>query len=401
MMYLGELRTYWRFLTAAALGQAAGYNLSTYINNVFTPQLINQFAWSRSSVALVGTAALLGVVCQPIGGRLTDAFGVRRVALIGVVSAPLVFVGFGSMTGSFSQFFLLNVIQIIIVGGTTSVTIYSRLIAQRFDRARGIALAIVACAPAAAGAICVPFLSHFVNAGAWREGYFGLAVGTAIAGATAMLLIPAGADIRQGGERQHRDASQDYGAILRNSAFQLIVGGMVLCNLSFSMQTSQLKVILLDRGVDSSTGSLTISLFAISVVAGRLLCGLALDRLPTYAVAALAMGIPSVGLSILASGLSAPMVITPAVLLMGLSVGAESDVLAYLVMRFFRVEVYSTIVGLILGAIALSITVGSLLLSLTLKSSGSYTPFLVISGTSALVGGVMFLQLRRASPAAG
>lgn len=401
MTYLGEIRTHWRSLAAASFGLTAGYSITNYTNNIFTPHLLEQFDWSKSDIAFVGVAVFLAVIVQPIAGRLTDTLGVRRMAMIGVASAPLMFVGLSAMTGDLSQFILLSVLQIIVVGGTTSATIYSRLIAQKFDRARGIALAIAACSPALVGAASVPFLSNFIDVNGWRAGYVAVAVGVAIAGVIAILLIPAGADLRRNVEpvgnypsRGH-GPSRGYGAIVRDPSFQLIIAGMFLCNLSFSMQTSQLKVVLLDKGIDSATGSVAISLFAFGVIAARFLCGIALDRFPSYAVAAISLGLPCIGLGILASGLSSSWVIAVAVLSLGLALGAEGDVLAYLVMKYFRLDIYSTVLGMVLGAIALSAASGSLLLSFMLKRSGNYSPFLVVSAVAALIGSAMFVQLRR------
>ena len=64
-------------------------------------------------------------------------------------------------------------------------------------------------------------------------------------------------------------------------------------------------------------------------------------------------------------------------------------------MRFFRLEIYSTVLGMVLGAYALSVAGGSLILSLTLKLSASFTPFLVLSAMAALIGGGVLILLRR------
>ncbi len=175
----------------------------------------------------------------------------------------------------------------------------------------------------------------------------------------------------------------------------MLILAMLLCNLSFSMQTSQLKVILLDRGVDTVTGSLAISLFAFSVIVGRLLCGVALDRFPAYAVSAISLGLPGLGLGLLATGLATPTLIAVAVMLLGLSLGAEGDVIAYLVARYFKPEVYSTVLGLVLGVMAFAIAVGALLLSVMLKLTGSFTPYLAVVAVAALIGSGMLLLLGR------
>jgi MFS family permease len=395
MSYLGEIRINWRFLTAASIGQAAGYSLLSYVSNIFTPQLISQFGWSRSDVALVGTAAFASILTQPVAGRVTDALGVKRMALIGVISTPLVLLGLAYMTGAFSIFFLLSLLQVAFLGTITTAPVYSRLIAYKFSGARGIALAIAACAPAAVAAAFVPLLSGIVDAHGWRTGYLALALYTALAGAVAVLLIPAGMDRGRNAAVAGHDGSRGYGAIFRSRAFQLIVAGFVLSNLAITMQTTQLKVIFLDRGIDSATGSLALSLYALSVLFGRICCGLALDRFPVYLVAACAMGFPGIGLLLLATGTSAPVLIAAAVLCMGLSFGAEGDLVAYVVMKFFRLNVYSSVLGLVYGALAISVSCGALLLGLTLKATGSFVPFMVLSGIAALISGGLFLLLRR------
>lgn len=397
MTYLGEFRAYWRSLAAASIGLGAGYTTVNYINNLFTPHLLKQFSWSRSDIALVGMAAFLGFICQPIAGRLTDVFGVRRMALIGVIGAPVIFIAMSAMNGEFTLYFLFNVLQVALIGGTTSPTIYSRLIAQKFDLACGMALAIAICTPAAVGGLAIPFLSHFVDIHGWRAGYMAVAVGMGGAGLAAILLMPAEtASIRHDVRPKVRGLG-GYNAIFRSRAFQLIIGGMFLCNLSFSMQASQLKVILLDRGIDSATGSLAISLFAFGTIAGRFLCGLALDRFPAHLVTAVSLSLPSLGLLILASGIATKFVLALAVLTLGMCVGAEGDVIAYLVMRYFKLDVYSSVLGLVLGVVALSISLGSILLSLLLKTSGAYTSFLVLSAVATLIGGSIFLLLGRVS----
>jgi len=395
MRYLQELHVNWRVITAAALGQAAGYSIVNYINNLFTPHLIEQFGWTRSDIANVGIALFLGILAQPIAGRLTDAFGVRKVAMIGVICAPIVWLGLSAMTGDLWQLLLLVVIQVVLIGGTTSATIYSRLIAQQLKLARGMGLAIAAVAPPAVAAACVPFLARIIDAHGWRAGYVAVAVGTAVAGLVAIRLIPRGEETSRGFASLGLHSFREYAAIAREPAFKLIMAGMVLCNLSFTLQTAQLKVILLDRGIDSDMGTYAVSLFASSVIAGRLLCGIALDRFPPYAVSAFSLGLPGIGLGIFATGTADAVLISTAVLMMGFALGAEGDVLAYLVMRYFPLEIYSTVLGTLLGGLALAIAVGSAVLSLTLKLSGGFTLFLAMSSVAALLGGALFLLLKK------
>jgi len=395
--YLGEFRKYKRFLAAASLGQAAGYSLVNYVNNLFTPHLIDELGWTRSQIALVYAVTFLNILTLPLVGRLTDAFGVRRVVTVGVIVAPLVWFGLSVMTGHLWQFFLLGMVQLVVIGGLTGPIAYGRLIAQSFDRARGVAFAIAASAAPVAGVLSVPFLSNIIDTSGWRSGYVALAIGTAIVGLIALGIIPKHVDavVSPGAGTAVPGPPKRWRQIIRNPAFRLIFTGVVLCNLSFTMQTAHLKVILLDNGVDSSTGSLAISLFASSVIIGRLLCGFALDRFPAYLVTAIALGLPGFGLVVLATGSSTTIVIALAVMLMGLALGAEGDVLAYVVRRYFKLEIFSTVLGLVLSGLALGIASGTLLLSLMLKLTNTYTLFMIVSSIAVFIGSATFLMLRR------
>lgn len=394
MKYFSEFKTLWKFLLASSLGMAAGYTLVSYVNNLFTPHLLEYFGWSRSDVALVGVAAFLGILTQPVAGRFTDRFGVRRVAAVGVVASPMIFIGLGSMTGSIWQFFLLTFAQVLVVGGTTSAVVYNRLIAQSFNCARGAAFAIAASTAPVAGALLAPLITLIIASHSWREGYFALAGFTALCGCLAMLLVP-GSDmpVKPSGVVR-TGVAEEYRGIVRNRIFQLMFVGFILCNFAFTMQTQHLKVILLDNGVSSAFGSVAISIFAVSVIAGRMFCGFALDRFPSHLVAAIALGLPGVGLGILATGACDPLIVGVAVLCLGVALGAEIDVLAYLVSRFFSLRVFSTVLGLLMGGLALSVASGALILSFVLERTGNYVGFLMFCSVSTLAGASLFLVLR-------
>ena len=395
MTYWGEYRINWRYLAAASFGLIGGYSLINYVANLFTPQLIEEFGWTRSDIALVGTAAFLGILVQPIAGRMTDAFGVRRMATVGVICAPLAFIGLSMMTGNIFQYLALSVAQVVIIGGTTTAVVYCRLIAGSFNQARGMALAIAASMAPIAGAVSAPFLSMIIDSQGWRAGYVTLAVGVAISGSLALMLIPPRTTATHTVDLSLHQPANRLGAIFRNRSFHLIAAGLFFTNVSFMLQTNHLKVVLLDSGVDSDTGSWAVSAFAFSVVIGRLLCGVALDRFPSYLVTAVTLGIPAIGLGLLATGISYTPLIMGAVLLLGLALGAEGDVIAYVVRDYFRIEIFSTVLGLSLSGLSFAIALGSIVLSLTLEMTGSYSMFLIISAVCSVVGSMLFLLLGR------
>lgn len=104
MNYASELRSNWKPLLAATLGLATGMSLQGYINSIFAPLLLEEFGWTRASFALTAMVSSVAVLCIPIAGRLTDQFGVRPVATVGLIVFPLTFVGMSLMTGSIYEY---------------------------------------------------------------------------------------------------------------------------------------------------------------------------------------------------------------------------------------------------------------------------------------------------------
>lgn len=396
MNYVGELRSNWRPLAAATAGLSAGLSLSAYTNAAMAPQFLQAFGWNRSDFALAGVITLLTFVFLPVYGRLADLFGVRRIALTGVIGLPLCWLAFALMTGPIWQYFVISV-ALISLGVTTTPAIYSRIVATRFVTARGLALAIAISGPPLLGAVGAPALEAVNRAHGWRIGCVAIAVCLAVIGTVALVLIPAENDSER--QRAHRRNTNDYRTIARSALFWILLAGVLLCNLYHTVTTTQLGVMLGDSVGIGDWVSLLISVFAIAVIVGRFVCGVALDRFPPHLVAAAAMALPGLGCLLIATPWDGVTVLMIAVCCLGAAWGAEGDVIAYLVARRFDLGVYSTVLSILSAAIGVSSALGALILSRTLRISDSFNGFLTFAGVAAFLGGALFLLVGRvASP---
>ena len=393
MSYLGELRTNWQPLAAATAGLSAGLSLSAYTNAAMAPQFLRAFGWSRSEFVLTGVIALLTFVFLPFYGRLADLFGVRRVAIVGAVGLPACWIAYSLMSGPIWQYFAINV-AVIALGVTTTPAVYSRIVATRFEKARGLALAVAISGPPLLGAISAPALDAINRNYGWRIGCLAIAFAIGVIGAIAILLIPP-EDRTVKRARGERKARNDYREMGSSPVFWILLSGVLLCNLYHTVTTSQLGVVLGDSAGMEDAVALLISIFAIAVIAGRFVCGVALDRLPAHLVAAMAMGLPGVGCFLIASSWDSFAVLVVAVFCLGTAWGAEGDVIAYLVSRRFGLEIYSTVLSVLMAAIGVSSALGAAILSRTLRDNPSFNGFLVFAGSAALVGGAAFLLLGR------
>ena len=131
------------------------------------------------------------------------------------------------------------------------------------------------------------------------------------------------------------------------SAFWTLAVSMLLCNLPQVIMLTQLKLLLLDNGVSGPGAAVMFSALSIGMLAGRFLTGIALDRFSPYPVAFIKLGLPSLGLFIIASSLDAPAVLTIAVFCLGFAFGSEGVIVAFRVARRFGVAIYSSVLGLL------------------------------------------------------
>ncbi|MGE3692314.1 MAG: MFS transporter [Novosphingobium sp.] len=398
--YWGELKQNWRPLLAATIGLGTGMSLAGIVISTMAPALIASNGWSKADFAMVGTLGLFSSLALPFVGRLADVIGVRRTALIGQVALPLIYLVYSRMDGSLGMYIAIFIVQGIVCM-TTTATVYARLAVQYSRQARGLALAIVASGPALSGVVVGPLLNGLVETEGWRAGYATLAIFAATAGLITYLLIPAGPAGGSGATAPKRRARDDYPAIFRNAAFWLLASAMLLCNLPQTILQAQLKMLMLENGVDGMAVGAMLTASSLGMLAGRILTGLAIDRFNPYLVGFVTMGLPSMGLFLIATGLDAYAVLWTAVFFLGFTFGAEGDVIAYLVARRFGVEIYSSVMGLMTAFMSASTAIGASLLSVTLNMTGNFNLFLLITGTSVLIGAGLLLMLGRGEKTAG
>ncbi|HEX8056393.1 MAG TPA: MFS transporter [Novosphingobium sp.] len=390
------MRAAWRPLLAATLGLATGMSMAGPVTTALAPSLIAGNHWSPADFAKVGSIALFTSFAFPIIGRLADVLGVRFTALIGMTTLPLAYLAYSMMDGKLSTYVAIFFIQSLLCVTTTS-TVYTRLVVQHVEKARGLALAIAASGPAVSGMIMGPVLNHYVEAHGWQASYQALAIFGAIAGVIVFLLIPperkAAKAEAAASTRPKRRARDDYPVIFRKTAFWCLVGAMLLCNLPATIMLVQLKLLMLANGITGEGAGVMLATMSMGMLAGRFVAGVSLDRFRADIVSFVTLGLPSLGLFIIASSWDAPAVLTFAVFCIGFSFGAEGDIVGFLVARHFGVEVYSSVMGLLTFCTSFSTASGALLLGITMDKTGGYDLYLIIAGIGVLVGASLLLIL--------
>ncbi len=393
--YWGEFRAHWPNLLGACVGIALGASIYNYLGNVIAPPLLRELGWSRAQFAVAGSFGLVTLVFVPFAGRLVDRFGVRAGALIGFTVLPLCFLAFSLMSGNLYEFYAITFVQMVFGVLTTSI-VFSRVIVERFDAARGMALSVLMTGAPLAGALLAVPMAQLIAAEGWRAGYRAMAVLSLLAGIVAIVLIG------RGGKRGTvAPAKLDWGtfaALLRNPVFVLLVAGMFLCNVPQILVASQMSLMLIDNGGTETFGAAMLSLYGVTVVIGRFLTGIALDRVPAQMVALLFLGLPALGYVALALPHDPRWLLAGAIMLIGLAQGAEGDIGAYLTSRSFPLANFSMIYGFVLAALILASSLGALALSAVLAATDSFAPFLWLAAIATLLGALSFNLTGRFAP---
>ena len=388
-MYWGEFRVNWQQMLAACVGIGFGSSIAHYTLSLFGPALLKEFGWTKAEFALIGSVPLATVFLVPFAGRFTDRFGTRLAAIIGFTALPLGFLAFTFMSGNIVEFFAIWIVQHLFAILTTSL-VFCRIVVERFDTARGIALSVLMTSPPLIGALAPPLLGGVIEEHGWRAGYYALAAATTVGGLIAILTMgrdrrtarPARADVQL--------TRGEFFALFRSPMLLLILGGMLLVNIPQVFAQSQIKIVVLDRGVADWAATMMVSAYAIGVIVGRFLTGLALDRISANLVSAMVLGLPAIGYLVFASPTVSVALLTAAVAVIGLAQGAEGDIGAYLVSRRFELKVYSMLQSLVTAMIVVGSSVGSLVLSATLHGTDDFRPFLLIAAVATILGAALF-----------
>lgn len=393
MGYADEFRRNWSALSGAALGLALGAAFNHYASNLFGPELREAFGWSMADLALAGVFTVINLLWVPLAGRLADRFGPRRAAAVGFTAVPLSYLGYSFMTGDIIQYYALTVFHQVFAVLTTTL-VFSRVIVTGFDSARGMALSLMMSGPPLAAATLLPVLGEVIAAEGWRTAYRIMALTTMVAG---MLAIWAIGSTRAEAVERPRLTLAAFVGFARHRAFLLLNGGFLLINIPQSLVGGQLNLMLMDNGASKQAAVWIASFYAWSVVAGRFASGLALDRLPSWLVALLALGLPAIGYCALATGFDPVWLLVGAVVLIGLAQGAEGDLGAYIASRKFDRAHFSLMYAFLIVAIGIASAISSSVMVFTLNRTNSFDQFLIVCAVATLAGTMAMVLAARAN----
>lgn len=388
-----ELQRHWPILLGATIGVAFGSAaLPFYTAGLFILQLEQSFGWTRTELTAIGLATTLTIaVAAPFAGALFDRVGVRGPALVGFIALAANFIYMSQLTGSLLQYAIVHLALAVLMMGTSPIA-FTRPVNLAFDRMRGLALGITIGGIGAMAAVAPPIVAQLIETHGWRTAYLALAAAVLAAGPAALLLVGWRAPATRPAV-EPAAAAQRLAAPIRSSLFWRLVVSFVLIALAVAGFVTHFVPMLTDGGMSTMEAARVAGLLGVAVLVGRLGVGWLVDLYFAPYVAAAIMSLTAAGLALLALG--GPAFAVPGAIAVGLAMGAEVDLIAYLTARYYGMSHYGRMYGLLYGAFVLGAGTSPYVISLIQAATGSYAPALWMSVVILAIVAVLFLTAPR------
>ncbi|AWI74245.1 MFS transporter [Parazoarcus communis] len=405
---LDEFRQGWQIVALSVVGVAISINAALlYGFGVLVIPLEQAFGWQRSSLQAAITFLFGGaVIGLQLVGWLNMRFGMKRVTVLSLLSMALGYLATtligGSIWSLYFAFFMLPIIGM----GALAVT-WTQLLNLWFHRNRGLALAIGLSGTGITAALVPRLLSWGVDAWDWRAAFVILALLNVFVGIPLTLWwfrLPAVVDKAAHGRDQEPLSDAGPRLLITGMSFAegLASPRFWICNVALSLVVSAVVGLvtstvpmLRDKGLSAADAAVVFGYFGVSLILGRLVVGYLLDRLWPPGVAAISLSLPAVGCLIFLSGQTELGMLSVAAALIGLGAGAEFDIAAFLIARYFGLREYGRLFGLHQGLITVASAAAPLLFAAMLNLTSTYSAMLVYCTAASLLGAVLLLALGR------
>jgi MFS family permease len=391
MLQTGIFRNRWWMVFGATIALMMNTGVvSNFAFAVFIKPITEDLGIGRAT--LLGAtfiASIAGTCVAPFFGKAIDYFGLRRVHL------PMIFlfaVG-TALLGLLQPAFWFMVVLFLLHGlpgqGQSPVG-YSKALTAWFDKDRGLALGIAIAGVGLGVAVIPPFANYVIQNYGWRWAY--VAMGAAI---IVLAFIPTWLFERDPPlppERAH-SAQHAPGIMLREAVktwrFWAMTIGFFVAIVAINGTLTQVVALMTDRGEPLKDAIFALSMSGIALTVGRILSGFCLDRFHGPYVACTFFLCAALGVILLAADIS-PFYGT---MLCGLGIGAEVDLMAFLVSRYFGIRAFGAIYGLMFAIFSFGVGFGPFLMGVAHDYMHSYVPMMIVFEIGLIASILVLLPL--------
>lgn len=342
------------------------------------------------SIALLLGLSMTGVF-TPLAGILVDKYGSKKVAIPSIVAFSLCMAFLGWFASSAISFIVIYAAAGIFAAGQTPLP-YAKVISTVFQNKRGLAMGI-AMAGVGIGAAVMPQIAQklLISIG-WRQAYLGLSGLIFFLG-----LIGMGLFIKEP-EKESIVNSKDLTIevsikeSVKSRTFIYLVASFFLVALTTAGVIAHIIPLLTVRGADAKFAPLAISISGISLIIGRLISGYFVDKFFAPRIASIFFILPLFGLIALEMTNSVEFGLFAAVMV-GLGLGAEIDLMGFMISKYFDVSKYGTLYGIAFAIFLLGSGLGPFSMGMAYQEFGTYSVAIYLFMISILIATALMLKL--------
>lgn len=395
----------WWVVFGSTLGLIVGNGpITLFTFGVFLKPIVATFGWNRGTVASAVTVSqALGALATPVVGKMVDRWGVRRVTLPFIAVFALTTAAISLTPASPVIFILLYGICGLAGGGQQPLN-YAKAISAWFESSRGLALGIAMAGVGIGTALDPQIVRVLISHIGWRGAYVGLGILTFVLAFPAVAFFVREPDRDSAADREHltsagysRDLAAEargmpIGEAIRGFRFWFVLVAVFLVAVAVNGTIAHVVPILTDRGISAALATSMLSVTGIALIGGRILSGFFLDRFFAPYVAACFFLLPLTGIGLLSSGAGGVVPLLGTVCL-GMGIGSEIDIMAFLVGRYFGVRTFGEIYGWIMGVFVFASGLGPTIMGVCFDRTHSYKLALEGFAVSLALASVLISRL--------
>lgn len=394
-----EMRAHWPLVLTGSMGMALAASMPIMLG-VMIVSIEHEFGWSRariSSGSLI--VSVLGLLLSTAAGYAIDRIGARRIGIAVAVTMSAALMLLATTTSNIWHWWIVWALYGL--AATATGTVWLTPISARFDKNRGMAIALTLAGTGISGTL-LPIIANFVlELHGWRAAYF------VVGGIFAAIMVPLTLIVWHGAEESTRAANSaktaptailpgmTVGEGFRSPNFYIIVASMMISSLAWVALSVNTIPILISLHVSAAQAAAIAGTHGLAGIAGRFVGGWALDRVSAkWLVCAATLG----GLALPLTYIAAPgniSLIFAVVMFGSMMSGVKYSGIVYLVSRHFGPKSFGTLFGTVSIAPAIAVGVGPMLASYVYDVTRSYSLAIWATLPAMVVAAALILLLSR------
>lgn len=398
----------WRIIVLSFIGSAtAASTIPTYSMGAMIVPLEEAFNWRRSDLLATITFVYLSMVFSShLAGWMNKKYGMKPVTIGSLILLSISFFLMSQMDRAGGSIWILYTALFLLTFagvGTLPVT-WTTLTGLWFEKKRGVALAIVMSGTGVSAFCFPPLIAYVTEAWGWRAGFITMGllplVFTLPLALKWSLPVPVNL-LKKANESLNARRSRsemiplpgiDLKGAIRSWRFWLISVSMGMVASGIVVMIVNGVPLLRDMGYSSIQAGQMFSAYGISLIVGRILVGYLVDHWWAPGVAFIAMALPGVGCLLLLMDMPAVYLVI-GIAMVGVGAGAEMELAAYLVARYFGMRDYGRLFGIQFSIITGAICLGPVWSALVYEITEGYRIILIANIIMFTIGAALPLAL--------